>query len=815
MPGPWSTTQVPRGPNHVAHALHGWSRGSDRLLYHPSVAAGSGARWLVFSEYHAAEGRETLWLVDGRQERWVAVAERAGAILYPSCVVAEGIVWVCWVEAPRHEVVARPYDPARAQLGAKVRVSSSDRRCSFVEARPAGATLQLVWESWREDATNTIELARIGADGAVLARERLTPEGGVAYWPTCVATADALWLAWSSPNASRDGYDAYVTVARGTESHSVAQVSRLNTALDGNFHLYPELSSGADGVAWVTWLASTDHEYYDGTTLPGNSDFAYLQDARSRRLRNVWWKSCVPVVARLEAHADGLAVGVVGGGVAGSLERLGHAHYPTLLPNEGAVPRLAFRRLTLNLLFETVVAELRDGAWTSPTAIHEPSLQTGWNGPIAATFDNATNTTLLALQVHGVDAQDSFRWRPPLDSSVAIVELAVQGQHADEPLLQMHHLDAVTTAAAVAARAELASTPASSRASTLGTYFGNIHVHSEFSGCRRDTQQSLDLNFRWAKDLMQQDFHALTDHAEHLSSHDWSRTRAIANFYDFPGYFVTLPAYEWTVNDFGDTPHCGHCNVLLADIETARAYGSDDPETSTLEGLWAALPVGRAMTIPHHTATYPYLRDWELHNPDFERLVEVQQDRRGNYEYPGCPGEYGAAAPLQAKEHNHAAGFVVEALRRGYRLGLCAGGDHMGISMTGVDATGLTREAIYQGLWNRRCYGVTGAKIRLGLRVSSASQGKAVGMGGTVVVAPQGALSVEVHAEGAAALRAVDVISAGAVIQTFDAASKVECRHVFTVNPQETDGYLYVRALQADGEMAWSSPVWLNASGEQ
>ena len=122
--------------------------------------------------------------------------------------------------------------------------------------------------------------------------------------------------------------------------------------------------------------------------------------------------------------------------------------------------------------------------------------------------------------------------------------------------------------------------------------------------------------------------------------------------------------------------------------------------------------------IAHHTATYPMHRDWDLYKPDpkLEPLVEIFQDRRGNYEYPEAPWEPGVGCPEQGKEQKIASGFVVEALKRGYKLGFCSGGDHMGLSMTGIPATSaLTRENLFKAMKNRNCFGVSAPGVSVEL----------------------------------------------------------------------------------------------------
>lgn len=71
------------------------------------------------------------------------------------------------------------------------------------------------------------------------------------------------------------------------------------------------------------------------------------------------------------------------------------------------------------------------------------------------------------------------------------------------------------------------------------------------------------------------------------------------------------------------------------------------------------------------------------------------------------PGTVGTGDP-QTEEDGH---YVQDALVQGYRFGMIASGDHFGITIAAVYARGLTRDAVFDALKKRRCYGTTGQKF--------------------------------------------------------------------------------------------------------
>ena len=51
----------------------------------------------------------------------------------------------------------------------------------------------------------------------------------------------------------------------------------------------------------------------------------------------------------------------------------------------------------------------------------------------------------------------------------------------------------------------------------------------------------------------------------------------------------------------------------------------------------------------------------------------------------------------------------------------------MGGALTGVWAEALTREALFEALWARRCFATNGARVMLDVRVNGMPMGSEVG----------------------------------------------------------------------------------------
>jgi len=334
-------------------------------------------------------------------------------------------------------------------------------------------------------------------------------------------------------------------------------------------------------------------------------------------------------------------------------------------------------------------------------------------------------------------------------------------------------------------------------------------------------QRPLDDYFDYARDVAALDFCAGQHFTYEAALPEvWARTRETVSRYHDPGKFVTFLGVEC------DPGPCGHKIILyrdtdvpplLAEQRPAVRSGSYlerelDPDTvrcDTVEDVWRALHAlgeGRAMVTAHHTA------DWRYHDPVLQRLAEIYS-KWGTCEYPGNPLDRRPAIPPRE--------YVQEALGMGHRLGIIAGGDThdsrpgnqgpepFGLEfpdgLTAVFATSLTRQAIWDALWHRRTYGTTGARILLQFEVNGVS------MGGE---APRsGQSEIRIEAMGTAPIRLVELIRNNEVVHRWqDVGEFLSVEHRDNAPSPVAACYYYVRLTQEDGQMAWSSPVWLRRS---
>jgi hypothetical protein len=312
---------------------------------------------------------------------------------------------------------------------------------------------------------------------------------------------------------------------------------------------------------------------------------------------------------------------------------------------------------------------------------------------------------------------------------------------------------------------------------------------------------TLDECYTYGREIALLDFVAITDQGACLTD-AWEFCQAKVNQYHAPGRFVTFKAYE------AGSP-LGHRNVIYAtgDIEPPldRArFSSFHPQA-----LYAYYGKrGDALMIPHHVKTWT---DWSLHDPELEPVMEVYSCW-GQSEHPGLD--------LWNKGITPGAGAWA-AFERGYRMGMIASSDnHVGMpgrsypgdrqahtpfpgGLCAIWAAELTRDALFQALRQRRCYGTTGARIVVRFLIDDRPMGSTIQPSAATVEA-------RIEIRGTAPLRTVEIVSAGTA-RVLPCPQGEDRLAATAALPAMPDGYYYLRITQTDGERAWTSPVFFEA----
>ena len=125
--------------------------------------------------------------------------------------------------------------------------------------------------------------------------------------------------------------------------------------------------------------------------------------------------------------------------------------------------------------------------------------------------------------------------------------------------------------------------------------------------------------------------------------------------------------------------------------------------------------------------------------------------------------------------------------------------------LLGVYSPELTREAVWEAFRRRQVYATSGPKIILDFRAAGSPMGSEVKW-----TASRGPIPLVIKAVGCDKISSVEIIRNGE--KMFVEKVKDVSVQFLLEDPQLQRGtsWYYARVLQEDGNMAWSSPVWVN-----
>ncbi len=303
----------------------------------------------------------------------------------------------------------------------------------------------------------------------------------------------------------------------------------------------------------------------------------------------------------------------------------------------------------------------------------------------------------------------------------------------------------------------------------LEIFWGDLHSGQTEIGCGSG---SVSESYAFGRDCAGLQFitHQSNDHYVTLS--DWAHVRKITDEFYEPGVYVPILGCEWSpfTKDGGDR------NVI---------YGYDEPILRRSDRFFREDVPDPEPDVPRAPEFHDAFRDLDVlvnihvggrmtnldwYEPKIEKLCETHSTH-GTVEW-----------------------FFMDALSRGYKVGLTAGTDgvmgrpgacHPGRrlirnlrnGLTAVYAQELTRESIWEALHARRTYATTGERIRLLFQVDGAD------MGSEIVTTGSPKISFDI--EGTKAIERVDLFRGVKIINSWAVSPRI-------AQPEDST---YLRAL--------------------
>jgi hypothetical protein len=750
--------------------------------------------YLAWVAYRERKDRVLLAERDGPDGAWSEPVEVAGPGDHFRVALASthtDVLWVVWASQRKGDwdLYARPYKDGK--LGDEVRLTDApgpDLWHTMTTDQRGRAWL--VWQGFREGQSDVF--ARCADGDGWHDTVRVTTTKANDWGPVVAAdpTEDRVWVAWDTYDPGH--YSVRVRSLSGGPKPKLGEVLTPDPA--PVFQAHPSLACDRDGRLWLAWDQS-------GPEWGKDDGYLYQKAGGTRLYQDRKVRVACLVGGRWQGPASDL-LSVL------PEDMKEFNDYPQLQNDSEGRIWLAFRHRTCYR--PRVDGWAAQGRWDGYACAW---LGDRWTAPVALPHSAGRNDMRFSSQrdrtgsVYFAYASDNRGPAPPniqaRNLSVAVSRLQGAARPGAQKLRDLRPTEAADRKVHPREREQVARVrgyKVEAGGRTYRIYRGDLHRHTDISPDGAGDGSLLDLH-RYALDAAALDFILVADHnMGGDKEYPWWRTQKANDLYTVPGAFISVYGYERSV----PYPN-GHRNVLWAERghrtlplpQRAIAKQMADDTAKLYDYLKRTDGI---CTL--HTSATDQGTDWREHDDALEPVVELFQGFASSYEAPGAP------KAISDKSHQvHGPfkpdGYVSKALEKGYRLGFQSSSDHVAthVSYACVLAEDFSRKGLIDAIRKRHTYAATD-NIVLDVRMGTA------GLMGDEVRTARPELDVVVL--GTAALDRVEVIRNGEVVHTVK-PGKGEARfHWEDAAPVKRDkpSYYYVRVVQQDGQMAWSSPIW-------
>lgn len=359
-------------------------------------------------------------------------------------------------------------------------------------------------------------------------------------------------------------------------------------------------------------------------------------------------------------------------------------------------------------------------------------------------------------------------------------------------------------------------------------YWGRFHGESE----KIDAGEGMEAFLRIMRD--EEGFHFIGsspfESMQETSNELWKVISAQIAERNEESRFTTFLGLQW----LGDEQE--GLRQLIYAKDSKPLMRKKDSKYTSLKKIYKIHNPKEIHSIPCFTMAKGYETNFEEFSPEFERVVEIYNA----WGCSECTEKEGNLRPIKSlsKEgiHETEVGSIRRALNQNIRFGFVAGGlDDRGIyeglfegdqvqyspGLTAIIAIEQTRETLLHALAKRSCYATTGPRIVLGFFIAGHQ------MGTEINTLNKPGLMYNRHITGyvcgTAPIKEVTFIRNGVECKRFEPKKgswefawddTEELSQIVLPSPHDKPPfvYYYMRVVQEDGHIAWSSPIWIDLS---
>jgi len=358
-------------------------------------------------------------------------------------------------------------------------------------------------------------------------------------------------------------------------------------------------------------------------------------------------------------------------------------------------------------------------------------------------------------------------------------------------------------------------------------YWGLLHGESE----KVDATENIENCLRHMRDDKALQFFVPSpfESGEETSSDVWKNISLQVAEFNEDHRFTTFLGMQW----FGEEAGEG-LRQLIYLKDNKPILRKKDSKSNILKKIYKTHSPKEFLSIPCFTMAKGFATTFEDFTPEFEKVVEIYNA----WGCSECSEKEGNLRPIVSKDKKGVSeteqGSIRAALNRNCRFGFVAGGlDDRGIyasfydsdqvqytpGLTALVAIEQTREALFLALSNRSCYATTGERIVLGFAIAG------IPMGGETSTKAKPGLTLNRHITGFVAgtndLKEITLIRCGKELHTFrpkgrnfeiefDDSEPLHKAVLTSPDDRPPFAYYYLRVVQSDGHIAWSSPIWID-----